>query len=762
MANYATLKAAIQQVVKQNGNNEITGALLQQSLLSMINSLGVGYQFMGVATPGTNPGTPDQNVFYIASESGIYSNFGGLAVSDGEVAIFKYNGTWTKEVTGAATAAKVTQLDRQINGAEINYIYGSTLAELTHIYQGYQLKVPAAGTALANVTKAPGANFRNARVPVTGATKVIYYSYTSSSGYGSMFVDADDNVISGYAKTSAVSNPITLQVPENAVYFIYSYTTANGASNFCRVIIDAEKIPTEKIADGAITTDKLADGAVTTDKLADGAVTTDKLAEGVIINNISGEKVVFSSFNRLDEQYSQHGYINKTTGNFNSLASGTSATVYASWFIPVSPKGLYFPMGRGYGNNGGGAVYNANRQYIRAISSNTNYTYIEGDAFIRITYDNSQNYCFVIEPMGATISGEFAPAYWKEDIIPFAPQLVIPRELTPELLPAYSICGQDGISLNLDMVGGEAASGYLVPNWPYYLKGKVTVACYAKFSTVGTVKIGFGSGSATGYSVKVTSSQVELWQNSSSIAKQTAAHNLTIADYIAIFFDYDYHSASVKVVTSSGSYTHIFAFVTIESYGRPFVAIEGSCVITDVKLRAYSKAFRYPAWVLGDSYVALYEKRWTTQMIDVFGISDFLIQGLSGGTSEQMLADLKISFNYGTPKYLLWCLGMNDSEWKWRNVAAELEKICAQRGITLIYQTIPWPSSGTSYYSSKPGINTYIKESGYRYIDAYDALCSDNAGTWYAGLNDDGVHTTVLGAKVMAGRVLADFPEIVK
>ena len=66
MANYASLKAAIQQVVKTNGNNEITGALLQQSLLAMINALGADYLFVGVAQPSTNPGTPDQNVFYIA------------------------------------------------------------------------------------------------------------------------------------------------------------------------------------------------------------------------------------------------------------------------------------------------------------------------------------------------------------------------------------------------------------------------------------------------------------------------------------------------------------------------------------------------------------------------------------------------------------------------------------------------------------------------------------------------------------------------
>jgi hypothetical protein len=50
MANYETLKAAIQHVIKTNDNNEITGALLQQSLLAIINSLGIGYQFIGIAT----------------------------------------------------------------------------------------------------------------------------------------------------------------------------------------------------------------------------------------------------------------------------------------------------------------------------------------------------------------------------------------------------------------------------------------------------------------------------------------------------------------------------------------------------------------------------------------------------------------------------------------------------------------------------------------------------------------------------------------
>lgn len=101
MANYATLKAAIQNVVKTNGNNEITGALLQQSLLAMIDSLGSNYLYAGIATPDTTPGTPDQNVFYIAGP-GTYPNFNAIVVPSGYVGFFQYNGTWNNGIVQLA------------------------------------------------------------------------------------------------------------------------------------------------------------------------------------------------------------------------------------------------------------------------------------------------------------------------------------------------------------------------------------------------------------------------------------------------------------------------------------------------------------------------------------------------------------------------------------------------------------------------------------------------------------------------------------
>lgn len=121
MANYSTLKAAVADVVKTNGTQAITGANLQSVLLSIINSIGANYTFAGVATPSTNPGTPDQNVFYIASQQGTYVNFGNIVLTADEVAVLKYNGSWTKETTGIATADKLNQLWQEVNGSLAPY-----------------------------------------------------------------------------------------------------------------------------------------------------------------------------------------------------------------------------------------------------------------------------------------------------------------------------------------------------------------------------------------------------------------------------------------------------------------------------------------------------------------------------------------------------------------------------------------------------------------------------------------------------------------
>lgn len=96
MANWDNLKAAIQDVIKENGNEEITGQVLQNTLLSIVNNLGENATFAGFATPATNPGTPDGVIFYIATQQGMYQYFDNNAVYKGEIAIFWYKTNWIK------------------------------------------------------------------------------------------------------------------------------------------------------------------------------------------------------------------------------------------------------------------------------------------------------------------------------------------------------------------------------------------------------------------------------------------------------------------------------------------------------------------------------------------------------------------------------------------------------------------------------------------------------------------------------------------
>lgn len=94
MGNYEELKAAVASVIKTNGNQEITGQVLQNTLTTLISQVGANATFAGIATPDTAPGTPDQNVFYIAGQSGVYANFGGYEVTKNAVAFNNVGGNW--------------------------------------------------------------------------------------------------------------------------------------------------------------------------------------------------------------------------------------------------------------------------------------------------------------------------------------------------------------------------------------------------------------------------------------------------------------------------------------------------------------------------------------------------------------------------------------------------------------------------------------------------------------------------------------------
>lgn len=753
MSNYASLKATINANVKTNGNQEITGSVMNSVLNAMVNTLGAGYQFMGMAVPATSPGTPDSKVFYLATTPGTYTNFNGLVVADGEVVIFRWDSAWHKDVTGCATAARVAKIGDTILGVDrqgsVSFPGGS--AKNLMVIDG--LFIPA------------GSTFKFKATSNNPWTRLAFYTQL---GYS--YADTHDNVVNGTEYTWVATNDIT----EVWLFMLDTSFSGNVTAQIqCDGLIDSIIVGTNGIEDGAITSEKLAPGAVTEEKLAMNAVSTDKIKDdSITIDKIQFKTTVYGE-NRANPAACVHGYVNMNTGVVD-----TSVNIrYVTDFIPVSENGLYCNRPNGYGNVGGGAVYDENKRYLRGFAGNVNvYTYQDGDAYVRwtVAVDAVETpSLYVIE---GTSAGQYTPYV--------APKKVINEENIPELsgehirsgaitsdklapgvsfpavMPAISLCGKNAVKT---VAASIAARGNLqITDFPQYLKANGVVSFSGKLTSFDEILVGFGTGGANSLQVKVDATNVSIVKSGSqSWVNFVWAHGLTISDFIDITYDNDFLNPKVVVATKSGIFVKsINEYPSLESYGYPSVVLGANTRVTNAELRATSNRFNMPIWVAGDSYVSFYPERWTYHMVKTIGVDKSLIIGLAGGSSMQIYNDLVKALPYGTPKFLLWCLGMNDTFANWTTYFDLVKTLCEENGIELILQTIPIPNLSTS--DNQVQINNAVRSSGYRYIDAAAAMSPDSSYPWYDGFNGDGTHPTALGARVLASRFLSDFPEFLQ
>ena len=143
--NYTNLKDLINNPTQyglpawDNDAKQIEGTTIQQYLLTIINSLTVGYQFMGVASENTSGGTPDQNVFYLAG-AGTYNGFGSnpITIDAGYIGIIRWNGAWNSDTIKIADVVSVS-LNIQTGHTDIN-IGGNSypVASIEEVNQLYQ------------------------------------------------------------------------------------------------------------------------------------------------------------------------------------------------------------------------------------------------------------------------------------------------------------------------------------------------------------------------------------------------------------------------------------------------------------------------------------------------------------------------------------------------------------------------------------------------------------------------------------------------
>lgn len=229
MANYKQLKAAVTAVIKANGNKEITGQIMQNTLLSIINSLATGRIFMGVATPATNPGTPDANVFYLAISEGQYINFSGLIVT-GEISILQNITTgWQKVTTNIAQADLLDELMSNVYSGGTGTVIPLDLSIAGYYNPDVATKTLVASLLYATqvVSVVPGDYYRlTIRVGSSGMAGVVFFN------------DGDQNVGTAIPGDSSEHVNQTVKVPYGATQMAVATSITYAKNKIEKVTLD--------------------------------------------------------------------------------------------------------------------------------------------------------------------------------------------------------------------------------------------------------------------------------------------------------------------------------------------------------------------------------------------------------------------------------------------------------------------------------------------------------------------------------------------
>lgn len=269
MSSFTALKTAIQQYIKTNNNEEITGPILQDILLSIVSTLGdtaindlesalqtettnrqnedgnlqnninseastrssadtalqgsittlnakinEGYLYKGIATPTTDPSTPTGRLFYIATAAGTYTNFidansQPLVVTKG-INILKYNGSWEVQQVIAIDDKPTAGSD---NLAKSGGIHQSIMEakELSSVPVSYTQKNYFIG---ANGKFGTSTTYKHSATPVSVGEE---YLIKSSDNTYTRYAFATSDAVSSGGDIPLVGGTSVVELPANSV-----------------------------------------------------------------------------------------------------------------------------------------------------------------------------------------------------------------------------------------------------------------------------------------------------------------------------------------------------------------------------------------------------------------------------------------------------------------------------------------------------------------------------------------------------------------
>lgn len=312
-----------------------------------------------------------------------------------------------------------------------------------------------------------------------------------------------------------------------------------------------------------------------------------------------------------------------------------------------------------------------------------------------------------------------------------------------------------------------SASGLInldVPN----IKFEKVISFHANVVSSGEIEISHGQTAWYGSGkIRIDSTSVKYYtytgQDNLEIEVQ---HGLTISNTISISLDVN------GIETMENGMPRI-ADLIIESNGKIFrtrMKWNGCCEKVQAKiisgnykncsLNFWSDGYKKDIWAYGDSYFDYWPL-----LAKKYGYGNFLCDGVSGRDSATALKSLRLGLTHGTPKKILWCMGMNDPDSStaisgaYKKALDEVVEICNNEKIELIITTIPNVPDRNHNYK-----NEYIMSLGKRVVDVAKAVGTDNSANWFDGfLSDDKVHPTGnIGANAIVGCIITNVPELLE
>lgn len=270
----------------------------------------------------------------------------------------------------------------------------------------------------------------------------------------------------------------------------------------------------------------------------------------------------------------------------------------------------------------------------------------------------------------------------------------------------------------------------------------------------GRILLGEGSGEGSSY-LEITKSYFKFYTvvDGEPVETKKFTHNLPYSNGIYISIEVTAGRATFRAKsTDKSSYDRAITWSGIG--GGLYVKAEDTAM-TKVQLKYFADSLKNDVYVVGDFGIAVHEEGWTKCYFDN-GYDRALVSGYSEMTAAEAIVEFERLLTLGTPRYAVWCVGMNDADGEstpnasWLEATERFLALCTEKEIIPVLVTLPEISD-----TNNAEKNDWVKDNADKYVKFSYAIGSDNEDVMYSEGN-----LTELGAQSLYMQILVDFPEL--